>query len=201
MKKIAENIPGYTYGNADVARSPVTLQELKELEQSVGFTSEDRQYLRLAGEVLGDQTEALVNHWRGILGKSAHLAKHSKSPDGEPIPEYSQRSGLRFEQWILDTCLRPYDQQWLDYQQEIALRHTSLKKNKTDQVHSTPFVPLRHVIAFWAVINETVRPFLAKKGHSDAEIDLMHRAWCKSTQLQAALWAMPYTDGSTIKEW
>jgi hypothetical protein len=43
-------------------------------------------------------------------------------------------------------------------EQEIALRHTALKKNKVDGVRSTLHVPLRDVSAFIAVMNETVKP-------------------------------------------
>jgi hypothetical protein len=82
-------------------------------------------------------------------------------------------SNLRFQQWIQDTCLRPYDQDWINYQHEIALRHTSLKKNKVDGVRSTPYVPLRDVIAFIAVMNETIKPYLAAKGNSAEEVDRM----------------------------
>jgi len=56
-----------------------------------------------------------------------------------------------------------------------------------DGVHSTPHVPLRDVIAFTAVMNETIKPYLAAKGNSPEEVDKMHRAWCESTQLQMAL--------------
>jgi hypothetical protein len=114
------------------------------------------------------------------------------SPDGQPIPEYLAKSNLRFEQWILHTCLRPYDQNWLNYQQEIAARHTSLKKNKTDGVQSTASVPLGDVIAFVAVMNETIKPYLAAKGHSSEDIQGMHLAWCRSMQIQLALWLGPY---------
>jgi NAD(P)-dependent dehydrogenase (short-subunit alcohol dehydrogenase family) len=41
---------------------------------------------------------------------------------------------------VLDTCLRPYDQDWINYQQEIALRYTSLKKNKIDGVVERGFM-------------------------------------------------------------
>jgi hypothetical protein len=203
MKTVAENIHGYTYGTAEAAKSPVSLQELEALKASVGFTAEDQRYLQLAGEVLSDQTKQLVDHWRnGIIAGIPHLAKHSRTPEGEALPEYSAKSGLRFQQWILDTCLRPYDCDWLDYQQEIALRHTSLKKNTTDGVRSTPHVPLRYIIAFIPVMNETVKPYLAAKGHSVEEVEGMHRAWCKSLQLQAALWARPYTDPTQApNEW
>jgi hypothetical protein len=188
-----ENIPGYTYGSPEVARSPVSLQDLERLKTSAGFTQEDERYLRMAGAVLADQTEKIVNHWRaGIIAGIPNLARHSRSLDGNPLPEYLAASNRRFEQWILDTCLRPYDQDWINYQQEIALRHTTAKKNKVDGVHSTPFVPLRDVLAFIAVMNETIKPYLAAKGHSAEDVHKMHLAWCKSMQLQMALWIGPY---------
>lgn len=200
MKKVADDIHGYTYGSAEVAASPVSMHELENLKVSVGFTEDDRRYLHLAGEVLAGQTSQIVQHWRsGIIAGIPHLARHSRTPEGEPLPDYLAKSNLRFEQWILDTCLRPYDQDWLNYQYEIALRHTTLKKNKVDGVRSTPYVPLRDIIAFIAVMNETIKPYLAAKGHSAEEVDKMHLAWCKSLQLQAALLARPYADLSN--EW
>jgi len=191
MKRVAEEISGYTYGTADA--SAVSLQDLENLKISVGWTEEDEQGLRMAGEVLSDQTRALVDHWRrGIIGSIPNLIRHSRSSDGDPLPDYQAKSGLRFEQWVLDTCFRPYDQDWLNYQQEIALRHTSLKKNATDGVDSTPYIPLRDIIAFIAVMNETIKPYLSAKGHTAEDVDKMHRAWCKSLQLQVALWTQPY---------
>jgi hypothetical protein len=193
MKTIAEEIPGYTYGTPGVAASPLTLQDLENLKTSAGWTAEDEHYRRLAGEVLADQTKQVVDHWRTrIIGNIPRLSRHSRTPGGKPLPEYSARSGLRFEQWILDTCCRPYDQDWLNYQHEIALRHTSRKKNRTDNVNSTPYVPLRDILAFIAVMNETIKPYLAAKGHVPADVEKMHRAWCKSLQLQAAIWSAPY---------
>lgn len=195
MTKVSDHIPGYSYGTAEVAKSPISMRELQDLKASVGFTEQDQQYLRLAGEVLADQTKQIVEHWRSrIIAGIPNLARHSRTPEGDPIPQYLANSNLRFQQWILDTCLRPYDQDWINYQQEIALRHTALKKNKVDGVQSTPYVPLRDVIAFIAVMNQTIKPYLAAKGNSVEEIEKMHQAWCKSIQLQLALWAAPYTD-------
>jgi hypothetical protein len=189
MKNVTDEIPGYRYGAADASRSPISLQDLERLKTSAGFTEEDERYLQLAGKVLGDQTKQIVEHWRArIIAGIPNLARHSRSPEGGPIPDYLAKSNLRFEQWILDTCLRPYDQAWIDYQHEIALRHTSAKKNQTDGVQSTPYVPLRDIIAFVAVMNETIRPYLAAKGNSGEEVEAMHLAWCKSLQLQLALW-------------
>jgi Protoglobin len=203
VKRVSEHIPGYSYGTTEVARSPVSMRELDDLKISAGFTEEDQRYLLLAGEVLADQTKQIVDHWRsGIIAGIPNLARHSRTPEGNPIPEYLANSNLRFQQWILDTCLRPYDQDWINYQQEIALRHTTFKKNKVDGVRSTPYVPLGDVIAFIAVMNETIKPYLAAKGNSAEEVDKMHRAWCKSIQLQLALWVGPHTDGRQApKEW
>ena len=193
MKRISEEIPGYEYGADSVTTSSISLQDLDALKTTVGFTEEDERSLRVAGEVLGDQTKQIVEHWRsGIIARIPNLARHSRSPEGSPLPNYLANSNLRFQQWILDTCLRPYDQAWLDYQQEIALRHTSIKKNHVDGVQSTPHVPLRDIIAFIPVMNETIKPYLAAKGHSEEDVERMHRAWCKSLQLQVSLWTNPY---------
>jgi hypothetical protein len=203
MKKVADEIPAYTYGTSVVAPSPVSLDELEKLKVAAGFTSEDERFLRMAGEVLADQTKRIVEHWRsGIIASIPNLARHSRTPEGDPIPEYLTQSNLRFQQWILDTCLRPYDQDWLNYQQEIALRHTSLKKNHADGVRSTTHVPFRDVVAFVAVLNDTIKPYLAGKGNAADEVEGMHRAWCRSLQLQVALWARAYMDlAKTSCEW
>jgi hypothetical protein len=39
-------IPGYDYGSADVARSPLSMEELRELEQTVGWSEVDAEVLQ-----------------------------------------------------------------------------------------------------------------------------------------------------------
>lgn len=203
MTRVPGAMPAYTYAEPTVATSPVSLAELEQLKVSVGFTPDDVENLRKAGAVLEGQTKQIVAHWRsGIIASIPNLARHSRTPEGEPIPQYLAQSNLRFEQWILDTCLRPYDQDWLNYQQEIALRHTSLKKNQADGVESTPYVPFRDIAAFAAVLNDTIEPYLANRGNPVAEVAAMHRAWRRSVQLQMALWARVYMDlAKTKSEW
>jgi hypothetical protein len=203
MKKVAHEIPGYTYGTAGVAPSAASPEDLENLKVTAGFTAEDERFLRMAGEVLAGQTKRIVEHWRsGIIAGIPHLARHSRTPEGDPIPQYLAQSNLRFEQWILDTCLRPYDQDWLNYQHEIALRHTSVRKNQTDGVRSTAHVPFRDIVAFVPVMNDTIGPYLASKGNSADEVEGMHRAWRRSLQLQIALWARPYFDLAKLSgEW
>ncbi len=185
-------IPGYTYGRPEVPRSPVSQQDFELLKKSVLFTDEDVRYLRMAGEVLKDQVEEVLDLWYGFVGSNPHLVYYFTGPDGQPLGDYLAAVRKRFGQWILDTCRAEYDQAWLDYQHEIGLRHHRTKKNRTDGVASVPHIPLRYLIAFIYPITATIRPFLAKKGHSAEEVDKMHQAWFKSVTLQVALWAHPY---------
>ena len=64
MKMVADDIPGYAYGTSEVGVSPVSLRELEDLKISAGFAEEDQRDLKLAGEILADQTKQLIDHWR-----------------------------------------------------------------------------------------------------------------------------------------
>src|SRR5919109_709928 len=75
---------------------------------------------------------------------------------------------------------------------DLALRHTSAKKNQTDAVEAPERIPLRYMVAFVYPITATVREFLAKKGHSEEEVDAMHQAWFKAVTLSVVLWSRPY---------
>ena len=196
LKLVARDISGYDYGSVEVAKSPIRLEELQQLKASAGFTAQDEEWLHRAGSILENQTAELVDKWRSVISAHPHLAKYSLTVNGEKDSHYSQASGLRFQQWVLDTCFRTYDQDWLNYQQEIALRHTSIKKNRTDRAQSFPTIHLRDLVAFAAVINDPVilKPFLSAKGDAEQAVDRMHQAWCKSILLQVALWTEPYTN-------
>lgn len=188
-------IPGYTYGTSDAARSPVTLDELALLRQAVGLTDEDERELRMAGELLAPQADAIVDAWRAVIGKQPHLAIYSAFLDGRPNPAYAAASKPRFSRWIVDVCTRPYDQAWLDYQHEIGLRHTRAQKNQTDGVESAPHIPLRYLLAFTSTVILTIAPFLEGRGRSAAEVEHMHAAWTKAVMLHVTLWSRAYTSG------
>ena len=187
------SIPGYTYGAADVPPSPIALEELELLKQSVLFTDDDVRYLRLARDVLADQVEDVLDVWYGFVASHPHLVYYfADSETGEPNAEYLERVRRRFGQWIIDTAEANYDQKWLDYQSEIARRHHRTAKNRTDGVDAVENISLRYVIALIYPITATLRPFLAKRGHGVEDVDAMHDAWRKAVILQVALWAHPY---------
>jgi hypothetical protein len=186
-------IPGYTFGAPDLPRSPISLEELDRLKQTVLFTEEDARYLRMSAAVLEDQIEQVLDVWYGFVGSHPHLLRYfSSRQDGKPIPEYLERVRKRFGQWVRDTARAEYDQRWLDYQHEIGRRHHRTAKNRTDAVDSVPNIDYRYLIALIYPITATLKPFLAKKGHKPEEVEKMHQAWVKSVILQVALWSQPY---------
>ncbi|HXF52173.1 MAG TPA: protoglobin domain-containing protein [Dehalococcoidia bacterium] len=184
------SIPGYDYGT--VPRSPLSVEDLDLLRRSVLFSDEDERYLRLAGDVLEDQVDDVLDLWYGFVGSHPHLVRYFADRNGQPNAEYLAAVRRRFGQWILDTCRRPYDQAWLDYQHEIGLRHHRTKKNRTDGVDAVDHIPARYLVAFIYPITATIEPFLARKGHSREDVEKMHQAWFKAVTMQVALWLHPY---------
>lgn len=187
------DIAGYTLGRSEVPGSPVSLDELELLKQSVLFGDDDVRSLKMSHDVLADQVEDVLDVWYGFVASHPHLVHYfTRRSDGEPDGDYLAAVRKRFAQWILDTASADFDQSWLDYQYEIGLRHHRAKKNQTDGVDSVEIIPLRYLIAFIYPITATLRPFLAKKGHDDGDVDAMQDAWRKAVIIQVALWAQPF---------
>jgi hypothetical protein len=187
------SISGYDYASPNLARSPVSLEELRRIEAAVRWSEDDARVLQRHGHIFKNHAEQMVDSWRAIIGAQPHLAELFFGPDGKPDDEYKAKVKKRFVQWVLDTCFRPHDQAWLDYQEEIGLRHTPAKKNQVDGAHTPSLVPLRYLIAFGSVVSMTARQFFVDGGVRDEELQKLEDAWSKAVQLQITLWARPYT--------
>jgi hypothetical protein len=187
------SISGYDYGHAEVARSPLSMEELRQIEATVGWSQEDAATLQRHGDIFKRNAERMVDTWRTIIGKQPHLAKWFFGPDGKPDDDYKVKVKARFVQWVLDVCFRPHDQAWLDYQEEIGRRHTPERKNVTDGAHTPPVVPLRYLIAFGTVVTTTTRQFFVDAGVRNEELTRLEDAWWRAIQLHLTLWSRPYT--------
>ena len=66
-------IKGYSYGDPNLELSPVTLQDLDLLKKTLLWSDEDDHFLKLAGEVLKDQTDDVLDLWYGYVGGNPHL--------------------------------------------------------------------------------------------------------------------------------
>ncbi len=193
MMTIATAIPGYTYGTDAVATSPVTLAEFEAMQRSVLFGDEDVHYLRLSYDIVKNHVEEILDVWYGFVGSQPQLLATFADPtSGQPLGDYLAAVRRRFGQWILDTARAEYDQHWLNYQHEIGLRHHRTKKNRTDAATAAGIVPFRYLFLLVFPVTFTLKPFLARGGHSAEEVEKMYLAWVKSCLLQVTLWSHPY---------
>jgi hypothetical protein len=185
--------PGYALGQSTLARAPYSLADLAALQKSMLFGADDVAALRQSRAILADQTEAILDVWYGFVASTPELVVFfGDTRSGQPDGAYLAAVRRRFALWILDTADAKYDQAWLDWQYEIGLRHNRVKKNKTDGAHGPAQVDFRYLPALTIPITTTLKPFLAKKGASAADVEKMHAAWVKAVLLQAILWSHPY---------
>lgn len=56
------------------------MEDLELLKKSVLFTEEDEKYLRMAGKVLADQVEEILDLWYGFVGSHPHLVYYFTDP-------------------------------------------------------------------------------------------------------------------------
>jgi hypothetical protein len=189
---LKSQIPGYDFGAHESARSPLSPEDLSRLEQTLGWTNEDEQLLRKHSDLFRSQAEQMVDSWRAVISAQPHLSQWFAGPDGKPDDEYKARVKRRFVRWVIDVAIRPHDQAWLNYQEEIGLRHIPEKKNRTDGRHTPAVVPLRYLLAFVPVVTE-IRQFLKTAVSDTTELDAVERAWRKAVHLHVTVWSRPYT--------
>jgi hypothetical protein len=186
-------VPGYAYDQRALAKAPYTMIDLKSLQASLLFTDEDVRALRQSKAILADQSDAILDVWYGFVAATPELVYFfSDAKTGKPDGAYLEAVRRRFALWILDTADANYDQRWLNWQYEIGLRHNRIKKNETDRAPSVAQINFRYIPALTIPITTTLKPFLAKKGASAAEVEAMHAAWLKSVLMQSILWSQPY---------
>jgi hypothetical protein len=185
------SIPGYDYGTPKSALSPVSESDLSQLEQAAGWTAKDAAVLVRHVDLFRAKAESMVDSWRAVIGSQPHLSHWFVEPNGKPDDEYKASVKRRFVQWVIDVAVRPHDRDWLNYQQEIGLRHTPAKKNKTDGAHTPPLVPFRYLLGFIPVVLP-VRGFFTDAIQDEAELKRLEDAWTKAVLLHVTLWSRAY---------
>ncbi len=186
------DIAGYTYGSEALKTSPFSLAELDKLKATLLFSEDDAQWLRKSREVLEPQADKILDTWYGFVGGTPHLLTYFSSRDGVPDGQYLSRVRARFKQWILDTADANYDQDWLNYQYEIGLRHHRKGKNRVDNAKAVKHIHGRYVLALTYPVVATLKPFLQNANYSPEEVEKIHQAWLKSVLMQTILWIQPY---------
>ena len=189
-----QHIPGYDYGAPKSAVSPVSDGELSQLERTVGWVAEDAALLARHAALFRDKAEKMVDSWRAVIGARPHLSHWFVKPDGASDDQYKASVKRRFVQWVVDVAVRPHDRDWLNYQQEIGLRHTPAKKNKTDGAHTPPVVPLRYLLGFIPRVLP-ISEFFSDAISDEAELKSLQDAWTKAVLLHVTLWSRAYVSG------
>lgn len=182
-------IPGYDYGTS--ARSPLSHDELRQLEQTVGWSQDDANVLARHADLFRAKAETMVDSWRAVIGSQAHLFHWFSKPDGTPDDAYKASVKRRFVQWVIDVTARPHDRDWLDYQFEIGLRHTPAKKNQTDGAHAPAVVPFRYLLGFVPVVLP-IQSFFTDAIRDRDERTQLERSWMKAVILHLTLWSRAY---------
>lgn len=189
---MSADVAGYTYEQS-LSPSPVQREELNQLLIDVMWTEDDAAALRDAGQILRPQVSRVLDTWYDFIGGTPHLADAFAGAGGEPDNTYLAAVRARFEQWVIDLCTRDFDEHWLAYQEEIALRHHRAKKNQTDAVDSPrDHVPMRHMLALIVPVTLTIRDFLADEENDTTKLDAMQQAWFKALTVSLVLWTRPY---------
>ena len=184
-------IAGYDYGSLRSAMSPLSEIELSELEQTVGWTSADADLLLRHAELFRTNAESIVDSWRAAIGSQGYLLLSFTRPDGRVDDDYKASVKRRFVQWVSDAVERPHDRDWLNYQHEIGLRHSPVKKNVTDGAHTPSAVPFRYLRGFVPRIL-FIRPFLENTFLGEGELQSLEKAWTKTVLLHVTLWSRAY---------
>ena len=99
-------IPGYDFGTPKSAESPLSDEDLRNLEQTIGWTNEDRDILLKHAPLIQQQAETMVDSWRAVIASQPHLAHWFVGPDGKPDDDYKARVKARFVQWVVDVALQ-----------------------------------------------------------------------------------------------
>jgi hypothetical protein len=193
MQSEVVHTAGYAYDTNEEVASPATMRELEQLKDTITMDAEDTRSLRMAGDVLQSQTDSIINAWFGVISATPHLACFFKDGNGKTDDAFKAGIKEQCKQWISDVCFRSYDQEWLKTHLKTGL-FILPKQEAAQNGKQRQEIPLRYIIAFAAAINDTIKPFLARKGHSLSVIEKMHKAWCKAVMLHVALWSRGYCE-------
>jgi hypothetical protein len=60
-------IPGYDFGSSNSAVSPLSEEELRQLEDTLGWTREDEEILFKHAHLFRSHAEEMVDSWRAVV--------------------------------------------------------------------------------------------------------------------------------------
>jgi hypothetical protein len=175
---------------SDTPKSSPDAQMLVRLKRMLLFTNEDEQYLIMAGAILAEHTEDILNNWYDYILKNNYLAFYF-TRDGAPDLDYLQSLRPHFRQWITDMCTRQEGNTWWQFEERIAAQLQLKPSSGGDDMAPLPMEYLRYLSTFIYPVAEAGRPYLSRHGHPAAEVERMQQAWFKAISFSVLLWVYP----------
>jgi hypothetical protein len=86
----AESIAGYDFGSARSARSPVSMEQLRHLEETLGWAGDDERLLRKHSELFRSR----LNTWWTPSAQSSVGSRISRNGFGDRIPSRTTNTTL-----------------------------------------------------------------------------------------------------------
>ena len=115
-----------------------------------------------------------------------------RKPGQRHVDGYAAAGRRHFGHWLHTSCKACFDQAWLDYQREIASRHTPTPKITIMVVAAADHLPLRYMISYISHIAAPIKPILSRKGHRAHGAETLHQAWSKAIFWPVALGGGPH---------
>ncbi len=187
-------IKGYVYGKAEVPKAPISKEELKLLLDSALWTQEDEENRKIIGEVIKENMSDMLNQIVSYFGSRDYLIYYFKDERGETTEtEYVNNTVDRLAQWLLDICFRPIDENFVNYQYLIGIRHTFDGKGKADNVKTIPHIPMRYMITCIFPVTAVIRSFLERKFDDPKIVEKLYDTWFKLQVITTAFFCAHYT--------
>jgi len=187
-------IKGYIYGKPEVPKAKITIQEFQLMLDSVLWTKEDEENRKILGEIIKENMNDILNAIVNYFGSKEYLLYYFKDKTGTTtVSEYVNNTVDRLAQWLLDLCFRPLDENFINYNYLIGLRHTEIEKGKADNVGTIPHIPLRYMVTCVFPITAVLKSFIEKKVDDPVIVDKLYHTWFKLQVITTALFLIPYT--------
>jgi len=186
-------IKGYIYGSQEVPKLKITKQELEQLLDSALWTNEDEENRKILGEIIKENMNEILNKIVSYFGSREYLIYYFKDKQGvTTITEYVNNTVDRLAQWLLDICFRPIDENFVNYQYLIGIRHTYDGKGKADNIESIQHIPMRYMITCIFSVTSVLKEYIEKKLEDPKLVDRLYNTWFKLQVITTALFCAHY---------
>lgn len=165
------------------------MRDLLLLKRMLLFTIEDEHYLHIAGDLLADHTEEILDNWYAQMQAHPYAGKQPDVAACIDTDNSLEQLRTQFRTWVQALCMPPARQAWL--QRTHAVIAGDVPDKQLGDLTQIPAVFLRYLMLFIYPVTHGIASFLSRKGHTQGEVIKMEQAWFKAVSLSTLLWMWP----------